>query len=62
MIFRFPLFRNGYYYMSKRTFREYKESEEAIEFNHLLKSTGAVITELPDYFKITISPDQIKVL
>lgn len=60
MIFRYPLFRNGFYYMSKRTFHQLKGDEDAKDFDKLLKKSGVVVTELQDYFLITISNDQIQ--
>lgn len=54
MIFILPLTRNGYYYMSHRTFKELSESEEAEKFNKILKALDARVVKIPNYFLIKL--------
>lgn len=58
MLFRFPLRRRGFYYMSKETYQQIIDEDELEEFHALIKHLNAEVTEKENFLLITIKPQK----
>lgn len=54
MIFKYPLLRNGFYYMSEQSYDDIHINGNAKEFRRIITKYGATVTRIPDYYLIKI--------